>query len=84
VEARQKSEGKAAGAALMVDRKGGRWVLGTQGRVDMLMAGHSMKKIEQVYGTVFENILGEKISTKPVDVVTPFPWLKHGKEDKGK
>jgi hypothetical protein len=25
---------------------------------------------------VFENILGEKISTKPVEVVTPFPWVK--------
>jgi hypothetical protein len=32
-------------------------------------------KIEKVYGTVFENVLGEKVSTKPVDVVTPFPWV---------
>ena len=44
-------------------------------RVHQLMAAHSMVKIETVYGTVFENILGEKISTKPVDVVTPFPWV---------
>jgi hypothetical protein len=28
---------------------------------------------------VFENILGEKISTKPVEIVTPFPWVKRGK-----
>jgi hypothetical protein len=28
-----------------------------------------------VYGTVFENVLGEKVSTKPVDVVNPFPWV---------
>ena len=34
-----------------------------------------MAKIEKIYGTVFQNILGEKISTKPVEVVTPFPWL---------
>ena len=25
--------------------------------------------------TVFENILGERISTKPVEVVNPFPWV---------
>ena len=31
--------------------------------------------IERVYGTVFENVLGEKISTKPVDVVKPFTWV---------
>jgi hypothetical protein len=49
--------------------------LGTQGRVHQLMAAHSMLKIEMVYGTVFENILGEKVSTKPVEVATPFPWV---------
>ena len=36
---------------------------------------YSMKKIEQVYGSVFEGILGERVSTKPVEVVTPFPWM---------
>ena len=40
----------------------------------MLMAAHSMKKIESVYGSIFEGILGEQVSTKPVEVVTPFPW----------
>ena len=42
----------------------------------MLLAAHAMVKIEKVYGSVFENILGEKISTKPVEVVTPFPWVR--------
>jgi hypothetical protein len=65
------------GAPALLDRKGKRVALGNQGRVHMLMAAHSMAKIEKVYGTVFENILGEKISTKPVEVVTPFPWLNH-------
>ncbi len=65
----------APGAAGFADRKGRRWALGTQDRVHILLAGHSMVKIEKVYGTVFENILGEKISTKPVEVVTPFPWV---------
>ena len=49
--------------------------LGNQGRVHMIMAGHSMAKLERIYGTIFENILGERISTKPVEVVTPFPWV---------
>jgi hypothetical protein len=69
---------RATGAGGIADRRGRRWVLGTQGRVDMLMAAHSMVKIEKIYGSVFENILGEKISTKPVEVATPFPWVKHG------
>jgi hypothetical protein len=79
--ARQLSEAKATGATALRDKRGRRWVLGNQGRVHMLMAAHSMQKIEKVYGTVFENILGEKISTKPVQVVTPFPWV--GKDGRG-
>ncbi|HWG47286.1 MAG TPA: hypothetical protein VN688_31275 [Gemmataceae bacterium] len=73
----QTAEGKAAGARPMLDRRGGRWVLGNQGRVHMLMAAHSMNKIEKLYATIFEGILNEKISTKPVEVVTPFPWVNH-------
>lgn len=48
------------------DRRGGRWSLGTQGRVHQLLAAYAMTKIEKVYATVFENILGERVSTKPV------------------
>ena len=47
-------------------REGGRWSLGNQGRVHQLMSACSMVKIEQVYATVFERILGERVSTKPV------------------
>jgi len=72
----QKLAAAAPGARELKDRKGGRWALGNQGRVHMLMAGHGMAKIETIYGTIFEGILGEKISTKPVEVVTPFPWVK--------
>jgi hypothetical protein len=71
----QQDAAKAAGAAEIADRRGNRWNLNNQGRVHVIMAAHAMVKIEKVYGTVFENILGEKISTKPVEVVTPFPWL---------
>jgi hypothetical protein len=73
----------APGAALLVDRKGGRWALNNEGRVHMIMAAHAMVKIEDVYGTIFENILGEKISTKPVEIDRPFSWVKEGKALKG-
>ena len=65
-KALQESEEKAAGACMLKDRAGRRCVLGNQGRVHQLMAAYSMLKIERIYGTVFENILGEKVSTKPV------------------
>lgn len=74
---KQKAEAAANGARALMDRRGGRWVLGNQGRVHMLMAGHAMAKLELVYGTVFQDILGERISTKPVQVVTPFPWVNN-------
>jgi len=74
-----KAEARAAGAMPVADRKGNRWVLGNQGRVHMLMAAYSMVKIEKLYGTVFENILGEKVSTKPVEVLTPFPWVERAR-----
>ena len=57
---------------------GGRrcYVLGNQGRVHMMLAAHSMKKIETLYGSIFEGILGEQVSTRPVVVKNPFPWHK--------
>ena len=55
-------------------REGRRWVLGNQGRVDMLLAAHCMQPIEKLYASVFEGILGERISTRPVEIVDPFPW----------
>ena len=56
-------------------RSGRRVVVTNQSLVHQIMAAHSMIPIERVYGSVFENILGEKISTKPVDVVKPFTWM---------
>ncbi len=66
----------AAGATPMADRLGRRWVLGNQGRVNMLLAAHCMQPIEKLYGAIFEGILGERISTRPVEIVNPFPWQK--------
>jgi hypothetical protein len=67
---------EAAGLLAIADKSGRRWGLSTQGRVHHLLAAHALAKIETVYGTVFERILGEKVSTKPVDIVMPFPWVK--------
>jgi len=74
----EKAKG-APGAAMVADRRGRRWALGNQGRVHMLLAAHCMQPIEKLYGTVFENILGERISTRPVEIVDPFPWRDRGK-----
>lgn len=76
--AAQENAKKAAGAAQVLDRRGKGWVLGTQGRVHVLMAAHSMSQIDRVYASVFEGILGERISTLPVEIVNPFPW--HGRK----
>lgn len=54
------------GAPAWVDRKARSWALSNPGRVHALMAAHAMTRIERVYGTVFESILGERISTRPV------------------
>jgi hypothetical protein len=69
-------EAKAAapGFGVVADRRGRRWVLSNQGKVHHLLAAHSMQKIETLYGAVFQGILGERISTQPVQVVHPFPW----------
>jgi hypothetical protein len=72
----QETAARSLGAAPVADRKGGRWVLGNQGRVHMLLAAHALTKIDKIYGSIFEGILGEKVSTKPVQVVTPFPWVR--------
>jgi hypothetical protein len=73
------ADAQAGAAEAVRDRAGRAWVLPTGGRVHQLMAAYSLGKIETVYGTIFENILGEKVSTKPVEVATPFPWVKQDK-----
>ena len=72
----QAGEARTVGAAPISDKRRRSWVLGNQGRVHMLLAAHAMNKIETLYGSIFEGILGEKITTKPVEIVTPFPWVR--------
>jgi len=71
----QEAANNAPGARYAACKRGGRVVVTNQSLVHQVMAAHCMVPIERVYGTVFENILGEKISTKPVDVSGPFSWL---------
>jgi hypothetical protein len=81
LKANRELDATLAAAPGVVDKRGRAVALGTQGRVHQIMAAHSMANIEKVYGTVFENILGEQISDKPVQVATPFPW--HGRKRGG-
>jgi hypothetical protein len=73
---RQEALARAPYASPVRDRLGRPWVLTNQGRVHQLLSAHAMVKIDKIYGTVFENILGEKVSTKPVEIANPFPWVK--------
>lgn len=54
--------------------------IGTQhpndARVHRLLAAHATMRIENLYGAIFEGILGEKVTTKPVQIDQPFAWLK--------
>lgn len=62
----------AAGAPapqVATDKRGRRWAIPTQGRVHQLLSAHALVKIEHLYGSVFQNILGERISTDPVVTV---------------
>jgi hypothetical protein len=83
-DALQKAANAAPGAREMKCGVGGggrKVVVNNQAVVSQILAAHSLGKIETIYGTVFENVLGEKVSTKPVDVVNPFPWVdREGKK----
>jgi hypothetical protein len=69
-----------AGGKGMAAKDGLRKVLSNQAKVHQLMASYCMLPIEKLYGAVFEGILGERISTRPVEVVDPFPSrLRMGK-----
>ena len=72
----QADAAKSAGARGLRDRRGRRWVLGNQGRVHRLMAAYSLIKIERLYGTIFQNILGERVSTQPVITIGTRPGRK--------
>ncbi len=45
-------------------------------KVHRLLAAHATMKIENLYGAVFQGILGETVTTKPVEAQTPFTQRK--------
>jgi hypothetical protein len=53
-------------AAKSWSRKGHHGALDKQGQVHQLLAQYPMAKIQDIYRTVFEKVLNEKISTLPV------------------
>jgi hypothetical protein len=59
-----------------IENEGGVGQLPNDGKVHRLLAAHGGAKIETLYGAVFQGILNEKVTTKPVEVKTPFPWTK--------
>jgi hypothetical protein len=61
-------------------RTGGR-ALDNAGRIHLLLAAHATMKIESLYGAVFQGILGEKVSTKPVQTATPFPGRRKATDE---
>ncbi|MCS7017043.1 MAG: hypothetical protein NZM42_13135 [Gemmatales bacterium] len=79
LQQRQAAEAALPLAKFVADRAGRRWALGPLAQAHMLLAAHALHPIDKLYGTVFETILGEKISTKPVEIITPFPWRPEGK-----
>jgi hypothetical protein len=50
--------------------------LNNAGKVNRLFAANAMMKIEDLYGAIFEGILGETVTTKPVEADTPFRKAK--------
>jgi hypothetical protein len=47
---------------------GGRRKLSNPGRVHLILAAAPLARLEQVYRLVFEKVLGETVTTAPVDV----------------
>jgi hypothetical protein len=45
-------------------------------KVHRLLAAHAMLKIPDLYGAVFQGILGETVTTKPVEADSPFAARK--------
>lgn len=64
------------GAPLFKDRRQRGFNLGNPGRVHALLSAHAMARIDQLYGTVFEQILGERITTQPVTAIGATPGKK--------
>jgi hypothetical protein len=59
-----------------LENKGEGRQLSNLAKTHLLLAAHAGAKIETLYGAVFQGILNERVTTKPVQIKTPFPWRK--------
>jgi hypothetical protein len=56
-----------AALTTLLDSNAGMWGLDQQGQIHLLLARYPLIPLDQVYRVVFERILGEKVSTRPVE-----------------
>jgi hypothetical protein len=61
------ADGGPAAMTALLARVGGGNNLAKQAQVHLLLTAAPLVKIDQIYKLVFENILGEKVSTNPVN-----------------
>jgi len=47
------------------DRRGRGWQMSAQARVHQLLAAHALVKIERVYATIFQGLMGQRIEDRP-------------------
>jgi hypothetical protein len=52
------------------DRNGRCWHMSAQSRIHQLLAAHALVKIEKVYATVFESLMGQRIEDRPWKTLT--------------
>jgi hypothetical protein len=51
----------------LLDSNTATWGLDQQGQIHLLLARYPLIPLDQIYKVVFERILGEKVSTRPVE-----------------
>jgi hypothetical protein len=55
------------GLTKALEKKGPTRQLDQQGQVNLLLAYYPLVKLDQAYRVIYEKVLGEKVSTKPVE-----------------
>lgn len=67
------AEAAAGDAKALRDRSGRGWRVTNGARVHQLLAAYAGVPLERLYATIFEQILGERVSTRPVITVGAAP-----------
>lgn len=53
------------------DKTGRCWSMNAQSRIHQLLAAHALVKIERVYATVFQSLMGQRLEDKPWKTLRP-------------